>query len=127
SCFGDSLYVYGGTSDADILYEYSIPNNEWRIVYLKNGNPPKMCGHSADIYGTNMILFGVNDLQTTNELFKINLIEKKWEKMNVTGSLPSPRFKHSSIIYNDFLYIFGGMSIFGFFYLIWKGGDNAST
>jgi N-acetylneuraminic acid mutarotase len=48
-----------------------------------------------------------------NDIFSFNLITKDIEVYKNTGSNPSPRSAHSTLVYNDCLYVYGGYSSSG--------------
>jgi hypothetical protein len=43
-----------------------------------------------------------------NEVTKLNLLDKKYSQLTVTGVPPPGRYKHQTIVYKDALLILGG-------------------
>ena len=66
-------------------------------------------------YGKNIFIFGGNDArQKFNDLITIDLEKKNARIIAGEGDIPSPRFGHTSEIYKNNMYIFGG----------WNGSDT---
>lgn len=86
----------GGYSNA--VYEYSITDNQWRTLF-KNKEvdtsttkeltlPPGRMGLGAAIHRNNLYIFGGNEGNTKfGDLWKFDLIEKKWVLIKPEGKV----------------------------------------
>lgn len=50
---------------------------------------------------------GDNGNQMLNDLLRFDVKEKSWTNINKTGA-PSPRYHHSSVVFNSSMFVFGG-------------------
>jgi len=69
------------------------------------------------LYEGSIYIFGGYDGSNRfNDLYKCNLKKAsfKWKKIEGEGTQPLNRFGHSAVIYNHYMYIFGG----------WNGHDT---
>jgi hypothetical protein len=58
-----------------------------------------------------MVVFGgFANGERTNEVYILNLLTMKWTHVDISTTKPGIRSGHSGAIYNDGLYIFGGIS-----------------
>ncbi|CAF0881963.1 unnamed protein product [Didymodactylos carnosus] len=72
--------------------------------------PNSRSGHSCVIYNDAMHIFGGLGEYRSNELFKFDFVSLTWTELKPTNELtvPSKRCKHSAVVYQNFMYIFGG-------------------
>jgi N-acetylneuraminic acid mutarotase len=66
--------------------------------------------HTASMWNDCMFVFGGFDgVERRNDMHVFNFTTKTWRLVdNATGSPPTPRDRHSSVVYRNCLYIFGG-------------------
>jgi len=66
--------------------------------------------HTASLWNDCMFVFGGFDgVERRNDMYVFNFTTKTWRVVdNATGSPPTPRDRHSSVVYRNSLYIFGG-------------------
>jgi len=67
--------------------------------------------HIAEIYEDFMYVFGgVQDFEAEalDELWRLDLKLRKWEKCNASGDGPGKVLRHRSVLYNKEIYVFGG-------------------
>lgn len=71
-----------------------------------------LAGHSITRMSDGSIyLFGGNNTKdTSNNFYKYNIDEKKWEVIREQKTGPTKRAFHSAVACNNFLFIFGGKS-----------------
>src|SRR5690606_26449790 len=103
-----SLFMYGGSHDADTLYEIKLDSLKWSVVNITNAILPKMCGASMVMYYDSMIVFGIDDTCNFNECFLIDLKKLQFKNLSTSGRQPSPRFKHTAVVYKNEMFVFGG-------------------
>ena len=78
--------------------------------------PHALVGATTTILGDRLYVFGGRKLsrrrpQLTSDLYELDLIRRHWTKVEVTGSVPLPRYFHSVCALGDSkLVCYGGMS-----------------
>lgn len=83
----------------------------WSHVGVKGFCPSGRAGHSADLVGEYMYLFGGMQAGTrVNTTVALNVEDRTWSRVNTSGAPPSARSEHASWVHNDVLYIQGGES-----------------
>lgn len=116
----DKIIIVGGYAGrAGVLNETSVLTLvnrepltfEWKKIQTK-GQKFHRSDHTANIYGNRLYLFGGADIEeeSTDELWVLDLTDFKWIKLNPVGEKPEDRYGHVSVMYNETLYIFGGLS-----------------
>ncbi|KAG2218981.1 hypothetical protein INT45_007643 [Circinella minor] len=118
---GDSIYVFGGfdqyTDDVfNALYKLSLENHQWsRIIYTKGRLPAKRNDHTTSLWKTRnkLIVFGGNGEEEGryfDDVAVLDLDTLTWWQPETCGVRPDGRMRHSATIYDDKLYIAGGLS-----------------
>ncbi len=119
----ESFYVFGGAPDPkttgpdDVkfndLYKYDTASETWSKIET-NGTPPSprgSCGLSVfeDRY---LVLWGGYDgCNALNDLHLLDLSNNAWlDQLSVSGTAPSPRAGHVSVLWKDKLVVWGGFS-----------------
>jgi len=113
-----SIFLMGGT-DHDLqgladqeVYEYSINSRQWqRMPTLNRGILElRYFGRSANCYYNSILFFGggVKGGRFTNELLKLDLETRRWDRLETFGQLPCARYKHQTLLLEDKLCIIGG-------------------
>ncbi|XP_062378262.1 kelch domain-containing protein 1 isoform X1 [Sardina pilchardus] len=118
---GNFLYVWGGYVSIaeheiflpnDEIWLYDLDSGVWEIASMTGEIPPSMSGMCGCSLNGEMFIFGgCGDHGQTNELYSVNLLDKKykWRKRkHETGSVPSPRDKLSCWVHQDKIIYFGG-------------------
>eukprot|EP01080_Neovahlkampfia_damariscottae_P008633 gene8633-580_t len=85
-------------------------------IYENEIKPCGRFGHSSAIVKNSMLIFGgMNEYERLGDLWSLDLLTKRWLKLNFTGIPPSPRYDHIGIsIANQdlrkekYMIIFGG-------------------
>ena len=112
----DSMYVFGGTNgsqDFNRTLVFNLKTLSCRVINAENKScPPTLDSHTANLYedGTAawMVVFGGFTVgERSSNVYTLNLTSEKW-KLAQTSKGPEGRSNHSSILYKDHLYIFGG-------------------
>jgi N-acetylneuraminic acid mutarotase len=117
--WNDKLYIFGGwrpdfsASYLDEIFQFDFTQNLWTKVEFKTKlKQLNRCYHSGDIYNNSLYIFGGwNGFYRLNELllfaFELNSMKRI---SSSSGNVPCGRSGHSSVIYDDYLYIYGGMN-----------------
>lgn len=123
--YNDQLYLFGGqvsaSNNENSFWRLDLSNNEWQSLSMKSNKfgaylgPTNRRGHSAIIYASSMYIYGgFEDFRgSSGQLWEFNLITQRWELKNLSSTSachPEPRHSHSAIVYNDNMYIYGGLS-----------------
>ena len=119
--FGDSLYLIGG---CDIngkcynsIYTYNFTIDRWSLIIPIGEIPTIRQGHTCNLFGNKLILFGGNyNSDIKNDLFILNLRNFEWKKIILNDEELNKigRTNHNSIIFNEYLYVFGGYNNNGY-------------
>ena len=116
----DKYYIIGGNDkyirQSSYIYIYYLKNNILEKIKIeKNEDICYLSMHTADFYEPKkeIILFGgYSEGEMLNTIYKFNIETKEITKIeyqnNESQKIPLPRTGHSSFIYNNNLYIFGG-------------------
>jgi N-acetylneuraminic acid mutarotase len=114
--YNKKMYIFGGTDNtdniSDALWEYDFTGNNWT---QKVGAPFSIAGHSAVVYDGRMYVFGGGGyfdagktLVLFNDIWKYDFEGDIWAQETTSGTPPSERYGHSSVVYNRRMYLFGG-------------------
>lgn len=118
------LYVFGGMLDSGFtqgktpLWLYNIDSEGWtwrqtKDTELEFTGPMNRKGHSAVVFEAGMYVYGgYLDLKGASEEFWfLNFDSMKWTCLPPVSCDcgPGPRYGHSSVVYNDAMYVFGGL------------------
>ncbi|KAF7729362.1 hypothetical protein EC973_004618 [Apophysomyces ossiformis] len=119
----DSVYVFGGfdqyTDEVfNALYKLTYVEQEYRwkrVIYTKGRLPSKRNDHTATLWGKDkIVIFGGNsedDGEYCSDVTVLDLETMTWWHPETRGIKPEGRVRHSATIYNDKLYIAGGITV----------------
>jgi hypothetical protein len=116
----DTIYVFGGFdqySDEiyNTLYALEYKNScKWKqVIYTKGQLPGKRTDHSATLWqGNKLVIFGGSSEEEDvhfNDIAVLDLTTMTWEHPETHGIMPEGRIRHSATIYDNKLYIAGGI------------------
>ena len=130
---GDNLaYLYGGVSapspkfyDDMWMFNYDgtdlfrpenkkqiVIDNLWTEITQSGNSPGKVKAYAMEFNNPYLYLFGgINNKKiTNNNLFRFNLLNNSWEKLNTQGTPPNPRAYHEmTLINHENMVVFGGI------------------
>ncbi|KAI8141224.1 hypothetical protein BJV82DRAFT_619741 [Fennellomyces sp. T-0311] len=120
SVVGNAIYVFGGfdqyTDDVfNTLYKLSLDDNQWtRIIYTKGRPPAKRNDHTATLWKNRnkLVIFGGNGEEEGGYFDDVSVLDLDtltWWQPETYGIKPEGRMRHSATIYDDKLYIAGGL------------------
>lgn len=99
-------------------------NSNKKMTIMPCPAPPGRHRHSATVYqsptdGSIKIIYfgGSNNRGYLNDLHVFDVLTETWTSPSISGKPPAPRALHSAVIYENRLYIFGGVA----------GDDEASV
>jgi len=106
------VYIIGGSNSkreySTKLLSYSLEKKELLepIEFGKDyfiGN-----FHTSNLVGSVVYIFGGKEKGFSNQLYALDLEKKISEVVETSGDIPTPRYGHTSVEYDNKLYIFGG-------------------
>ena len=108
----------------EIMYQAGSPDViapvESQILHIQDtidssGTSATRKHHSAIAYGGRMIVFGgtLHDGTSTASVAEYNFDLNEWSLLECLGDIPQERSKHSAVLYEGNMYIFGGLSSTG--------------
>jgi len=116
----NKIVVYGGiggTYFCNDVFIFTIISENQKEISLNIEKIPmgnESLGrykHSSEIIGDKMYVFGGSLVRTAqyNELWCLNLKDFKWTECEQKGDIPPPRYRHKSFLFENKMYIFGGL------------------
>ncbi|KAJ9065492.1 hypothetical protein DSO57_1019080 [Entomophthora muscae] len=105
-------YTSSGQYSNELCTFQVAPGQErgsWATLAAPIRVPVGRCGHSANIYGNSMVVFGGFDgRRCLNDLWRYDFSAKSWRPLAEGPDGPSPRFGHTAVLFEDQLFILGG-------------------
>ena len=99
--YKNCMYVFGGRNNdnkkLNDLWKYEILTQEWTEISMDNKDedptwcvPPERSGHSCDIYGQYMVIFGgfYEITKELNDLYLFDFISERWIPIFVEENSP---------------------------------------
>ncbi|KAK2865335.1 hypothetical protein FQN49_003682 [Arthroderma sp. PD_2] len=145
---GNALIVYGGDTKIhdndtldDTLYFLNTSSRQWSCAASPGPRPPGRYGHSLNLLGSKIYVFGgqvegffFNDLLAF-DLNAMNNPGNKWEFLlrnshddgPPVGQIPPARTNHTTVTFNDKLYLFGGTNGVQWFNDVWSYDPRTNT
>lgn len=111
----DHLYIFGGQSNSFVndgsffkdFWCLDLKNSQWKEI--KSNNPETRRYFSFHTFGNFLYIFGGrDDAKRMNDLWKYDIYNNKWVELNPKGYIPTARSGHSSVIYENSIFLFGG-------------------
>jgi hypothetical protein len=92
------------------LWNYNPNLNTWTQISPGGPTPSGRWGHSADVLGNRMLVFGGNTAgsKPSNELWSYDFSNNNWQLLQVAINAPPARYSHVSGVIGSHLYIYGG-------------------
>ncbi|XP_060529678.1 uncharacterized protein LOC132704051 isoform X2 [Cylas formicarius] len=120
----DRIYVFGGevgfsAGTETPLWVYELKGNTWKKLRTKKGvsTPIGRRGHTSLVYnGTMLIYGGYQDLRgSCGDLWAFHFETESWHLLwsppaKSADYFPAPRHKHSAVIHDESMWIYGGMT-----------------
>jgi hypothetical protein len=114
--WNDSMYIFGGYNGhvrVNDFHAFSFTTRRWSPVLpaAHSGMPPSPRDrHVSVVHGNTLYIFGGFDgTSRTNDFYGFDFSSMTWrEIVPRTGSPPSERHSHASVVYGNSMYVFGG-------------------
>lgn len=112
-----TIVVFGGFNDgtrANNVHTIDLETREWNILDPATcDKPTPRAGHSASIHNGCLYIFGGKDDENEklNDLWRFDIATRTWTELIVEEphTVPTQRSGHSSIVFGDYICIFGGI------------------
>jgi len=110
----DKIYIFGGF-DGNLRYAdfycYEIKAHTWSKIVGLGELPPNRFGHTSIVYTGSLYCFGGwNGHYTMDDIYQYSFETNIWYDIKkVKGEKPLCRYRHSAVIVNSKMYIFGGV------------------
>jgi len=107
-----TIVLSGGSGENGPCYdvwEYNTKLNLWKELIARADCVP-LEGHTMTVWEDGFLFFGGYHIQSkfSNQLFFLDMQSLKFVKKLTAGVLPSPRYRHQSVIVGEELCVFGG-------------------
>lgn len=119
------MYIFGGFDEETNqfscdVYRLDLNKMQWKYINTSGRPPSYRDFHTATVLHNRMYIFGGRGdrhgpYHTEEEIYcsqivYLDLVSNEWHTPNTTGAIPLGRRSHSTFIYNNMLYIFGGFN-----------------
>ncbi|KAK4989633.1 hypothetical protein LTR50_003100 [Elasticomyces elasticus] len=119
----DQIYAFGGFDQyTDEVYNHvlklDLTARQWSLVDNYGDIPGVRMGHTANLWqGDKLLVYGGENEHRTHlsDVIIFDLKTAHWTQPEVSGPAPRGRARHSAVVYDEKLFICGGMA----------GSDNA--
>ncbi|KAJ9293857.1 hypothetical protein DTO271G3_7484 [Paecilomyces variotii] len=117
-CGNDQIYAFGGFDQyTDEVYNHVLRLNlntlRWDLVDNYGDIPGVRMGHTASLYqGHKLIVFGGENehREYLSDIVILDIKTSTWAQPDVRGPVPRGRARHAAVIYEDKLFIIGGVT-----------------
>ena len=115
TCDGN-MFLFGGWDGESIFGDMFVLHSHgtgWSEIVSPQPSPRPCArmGHSASVFRNSMFIFGgFIHPNTLNDLWEFNTPQSRWEKIEAGGQPPSDRYRHSSVVIDRYLIIYGGIN-----------------
>lgn len=112
--YDNAIYIFGGYDGKtrfNDLKACKLENYDWSSLPESGLQPLPRFGHTAVVYNHSMYVFGGWDgHETLDDLYQYSFTTNIWYELRRTiGIKPSPRYRHSCVVFNGSLFTFGGV------------------
>src|SRR5690606_7891006 len=103
----DILFVFSG--DSGRFFQVDLKTQKWKRILAPN-TPSIRFGHSACVNGNHVYIFGgFHYPKFYNDVHLFDFETFRWSTVRIAGgNVPIGREYHSTVIYKDCMYVFGG-------------------
>ncbi|KIY02408.1 uncharacterized protein Z520_02546 [Fonsecaea multimorphosa CBS 102226] len=117
-CGNDQIYAFGGFDQfTDEVYNHVLRLNlktlDWALVDNYGDIPGVRMGHSASLYqGDKLLVYGGENehREYLSDVVILNLKDHYWTQPDVQGPVPKGRARHAAVVYEDKLFVIGGLT-----------------
>ncbi|KAF9883704.1 hypothetical protein FE257_003042 [Aspergillus nanangensis] len=117
-CNDDQIYAFGGFDQyTDEVYNHVLKLNlstlRWELVDNYGDIPGVRMGHTATLYqGDKLIVFGGENehREYLSDVVILDIGTSTWTQPEIRGSTPRGRARHAAVIYDEKLFVIGGIT-----------------
>ena len=117
-CGDNKIYAFGGFDQfTDEVYNHvlrlDLNNLNWQLVDNYGDIPGVRMGHSASLYqGTKLLVYGGENehREYLQDVVILDLETHTWTQPEITGPIPKGRARHAAVVYEDKLFVIGGLT-----------------
>ncbi|KIW19162.1 hypothetical protein PV08_03455 [Exophiala spinifera] len=117
-CGNEQIYAFGGFDQfTDEVYNHVLRLNlktlNWALVDNYGDIPGVRMGHSASLYqGDKLLVYGGENehREYLSDVVILNLKDHHWTQPEVQGPIPKGRARHAAVVYEDKLFVIGGLT-----------------
>ncbi|KIW81273.1 hypothetical protein Z517_04298 [Fonsecaea pedrosoi CBS 271.37] len=117
-CGNDQIYAFGGFDQfTDEVYNHvlrlDLKTLNWALVDNYGDIPGVRMGHSASLYqGDKLLVYGGENehREYLSDVVILNLKDHHWTQPDVQGPIPKGRARHAAVVYEDKLFVIGGLT-----------------
>ncbi|KAK5945277.1 hypothetical protein PMZ80_002481 [Knufia obscura] len=117
-CGNDQIYAFGGFDQfTDEVYNHvlklDLKSLNWSLVDNYGDIPGVRMGHSATLYEGNKLLVYGGENEHREYLSDVVILDLKthhWTQPEVHGNVPKGRARHAAVVYEDKLFVIGGLT-----------------
>ena len=117
-CGNDQIYAFGGFDQfTDEVYNHVLKLNlktlNWALVDNYGDIPGVRMGHSASLYeGDKLLVYGGENehREYLSNVVILDLKTHNWTQPDIQGPIPKGRARHAAVVYEDKLFIIGGLT-----------------
>lgn len=117
-CGNDQIYAFGGFDQfTDEVYNHvlrlDLKSLNWTLVDNYGDIPGVRMGHSASLYqGDKLLVYGGENehREFLSDVVILDLKTHHWTQPEVHGTIPKGRARHAAVVYEDKLFILGGVT-----------------
>lgn len=113
--YQDSIFIFGGLRGGERvndLLEFNVNTRCIRKVECMGDVPEGRSGCSIFVLGEAIYIYGGygKDGRRYNDMYRFNVNESRWKKLECSGDVPTPTSGHCGMLYNNSYFLFGGSS-----------------
>ncbi|KAI4095116.1 MAG: hypothetical protein LQ344_001767 [Seirophora lacunosa] len=117
-CGNDQIYAFGGFDQyTDEVYNHvlklDLKSLQWSLVDNYGDIPGVRMGHTACLWqGSKLLVYGGENehREYLSDLVIFDLKTAHWTQPDIRGAVPKGRARHAAAVYEDKLYIVGGLA-----------------
>ena len=117
-CGNDQIYAFGGFDQfTDEVYNHvlklDLKSLNWTLVDNYGDIPGVRMGHSASLYqGDKLLVYGGENehREYLSDVVILDLKSHHWTQPEIHGAVPKGRARHAAVVYEDKLFVIGGLT-----------------
>jgi hypothetical protein len=117
-CGDNKIYAFGGFDQfTDEVYNHvlrlDLNNLNWQLVDNYGDIPGVRMGHSASLYqGDKLLVYGGENehREYLSDVVILDLNTHTWTQPDTQGPIPKGRARHAAVVYEDKLFVIGGLT-----------------